>query len=554
MSAIANCLRDLLAAANDVWSNPAAWTPLGGWSGGAGAYANYPTTSGETVSETTALLVSTHFACIRCKSEDLSVIPREVYEISDDGEKLPRRDNPVFDLLNFEMNRDMTAAKGWETLIAHSIGFAKGVAEIERGRNGDPVAIWPLDPTRVTKKRIAGNLWHEVRTGAGEPRLIPDDDVIEIIGPSYDGLIGYRMAELTRYVVGLALAAQKFQGSFFGNGAWLGGVISNLPNAMSTEARQALVASFNQRHQTAGRAFSVGALPGEAEYKDIGVDPQKGMVTESLQYTVTDICRFHRVPPHKVQDLKDAHYNNVEHGEIIYRGDALLPLGTLLEQEIQRKLLPPGWVVRHNYNSFQRVDFKTQQEGLAVGRMWGWWTINDCLKKLGESPSDNPLCDMRLVPANMIPIERAYEVRDQTSTNAEPPKSKPNPSSIREAYTPLLVDGILRAADKEEKRVKYLRGKAKSGTAEGEINAFYAEHKFYVAQNTIPVIGSMARVAGNADANAERLTVVGEMFVSEYIAARPAQHGAIDEKWLNDFAARWVNAVFAVMEIEEIAA
>ena len=157
---------------------------------------------------------------------------------------------------------------------------------------------------------------------------------------------------------------------------------------------------------------------------------------------------------------------------------------------------------------------------------------------------------MRLIPSNMIPIERAYEVRDQQSTNAAPPKSKPDQNALREVFTPLLLEGLRRSADKEQKRVKYLRGK--QGNQEGEVNAFYAEHKLYVAQNAIPVLGAMVRAAGNAEN--ERLQGVGEMHLVEWIAARPAQHGAIDEKWLTDFAARWIDATLTAIQIEEKAA
>lgn len=553
MSLIADCLRDLFTAnSGDVWNNPDAWSPMGGGFGGSpGFYASYPTSSGETVNEKTALLVSAHFACIRCKSEDLAVMPKEVYEIDADGDKIPRRDHPAFNVLNVQMNDDMTAFKGMETVVAHAIGFKKGVGEIEFDGNGEVAAIWPMDPIRVTKKRIGGRIWHVHRNDQGVEVPIRDENVFELIGPSYDGLTGYSMAEITKFSIGLALAGQKFQSSFFGNGAWLGGIIQKLPQGMKSEERQTLVASFNQRHQSAGKAFQVGVLPGEAEFKEVGVDPEKGQVVPALDFTVDDICRAHRVPPHKVQNYADAHYNNVEHAEIVYRGDSLLPLGTQFEQEAARKLLPPGWVVRFNYNAFQRVDFKTQQEGLAVGRMWGWWTINDCLKKLGESPIDGPHGDMRLIPANMIPVEKAYEVRTQQSTNAEPPKAKPDPGALREAYLPLVMEGLRRSADKEEKRVKYLRGK--QGNQEGEVNKFYAEHKMYVAQNVIPTLGSMARVLNGA-ANAERLQVVGEMYLSEWIAARPAQHGAVDEKWMEGFAARWVDATLTALEIQEKAA
>ncbi len=74
----------------------------------------------------------------------------------------------------------------------------------------------------------------------------------------------------------------------------------------------------------------------------------------------------------------------------------------------------------------------------------------------------------------------------------------------------------------------------------------------YVAQNVVPVLGSMTRVLRGA-ANSERLQVVGEMYLSEYITERPAQNGPVDDDWLTAFAERWVDATITASEIEEAA-
>jgi hypothetical protein len=266
-----------------------------------------------------------------------------------------------------------------------------------------------------------------------------------------------------------------------------------------------------------------------------------------LKLTKNDLCTAHRVPPHKVQDYGDAHYNNVEHAEIVYRGDSLLPLGTQLEQEIARTMLPPGWAMRLNYSTMQRIDFKTQQEGFGIGCMWGVWTINDVLKKHGASPVYNTLCDMRLIPANMIPIEKAYEKRTQESTNAAPGRAEPTTADVRESYIPLVADALRRAAGKEEKAIKRIQ--AKGDGHEAEINAFYAQHRSTITQNVIPLLGSMARVLGGAQANDERLQTMGEFFTAIYTGERPAvKFGDVPDDYLTEFAGRWVDAVMATLE------
>lgn len=541
MSAIRAILASLLTS-----DDPGIWSPLGGMSGGVpGVFANYPTSSGEVINERTALLISTHFACIRCKSEDLAKLPCVIAETIEDDEREIRKDDPAYRILNVEYNPEMDCQTGAETLFAHAIGFKHGVCEIERDGAGNPVALWPLDPTRVVKKRVGGRIMHEYRRDSGQPVLIPDADMFEIIGPSYDGLVGYSMAEITKYTLGLAMAASKFQGSFFGNGAFLGGVIDELPGPMNVEQIELLRQSFNARHQGAGKAFGVGIIP-RGKFHEIGINPEEGQVLPILDYTVVDICRFHRVPPPKVQALEQAHYNNVESLNIAYVSDALMPLGRKYELEIKRKLLTGERYARINYNGLLRADYKTRMEGYAIGRMWGIYTINDVLKREDENVTDDPSGDMRLVPANMVPADKADQPRNQEQTNNPPPQKKPDQNALREAHLPLVVDGLDRAVQKERKRIAYLRQKDRNG----DVNAFYEEHKLYVASCVVPALRAMASLAGSLAANEERLRVVTELFATEYVNARPAAEAEPSREWVGSLAKRWIDATLAAVTEE----
>lgn len=549
MSAIANILTAVLQRDDPGGRDHTGWTQ-GGINGTPGVFSNYSTSSGEVVNEKTALLVGAHFACVRCKSEDLSMLPCEIFELDDNRERMSIYDDPAWGILNTEFNPEMSAPLGKEVLFAHAIAFKKGIAQIEWANQAktEPRHLWPLDPTRVEKFRSGGNIYHRYTDEGGNEHVLPDADVIELIGPSYDGRIGYSLAEMTKYVIGIALAAQKFQGSFFGNGAWLGGVIEELPKGLKPEAIEQMRLSFATRHQTAGRAFGVGIVPGGGKFKEVGADPQRGQVPQLLSWSVEEICRFHRVPPHKVQDYSNAHYNNVEQGEIVYRGDALMPLGIKFEVELRRKALRTGRYARINYNALQRVDFKTQMEGLAIGRMWGLYTINDALKKIGEDPIEGEYGDMRLIPANMIPIERAYEQRDQQSTNAKSPASKPDPSSslgdMKKAYMPLVADGLRRAATKEERAMERIR--KKGAGHEAEANAFYDKHRMYVASCAVPALATLARVTGlDMEGSRERLEMVGSLYAAEWCTARPGAEGPISEEFITRFAARWIDATLA---------
>lgn len=544
MSVIANLLSEAVNPIDD----DRYWQPAGGIFGSPGYYGNYDQPSGEVVNEKTALLVSTHFSCIRCKSEDIAKLPVVIAERIDNDSREIRDDDPAFGILNVEYNPEMNSFVGCSTLLAHAIGFKRGIAEIERDGGGKPLALWPLDPTRVTKKRIGGRIFHEVRVDFGEPYMLPDEDAFEIIGPSFDGQIGYSLAEVMKFIIGAELAAQNYQNAFFGNGAWLGGVIQNLPPAMTKQAREEYMSSFAQRHQGARRAHGLAVLP-VGEYKEASVEPRKAQLEQLLKYDDVAICGVHRVPPPKVQIHDNSHFNNIEQLNIAYVGEALMPLGLNYELEIKRKLLggkSSTLYARLNYNAMLRADYESRQRGYAIGRMWGTYTINEVRKMEDLDPIDGPEGDTRLIPANMIDSKQASEPRDQQSTNAPPPKEKQDQAALRESYLSLVLDGLNRAAQKESKRVKFLESKDRNG----DVNAFYQEHKSYVASCVLPALRSMAMFVGDVRINDDRLCVVTELFTSEWATVRPAANGAPDAAWMHSFATRWIDAVLTAVTEE----
>jgi HK97 family phage portal protein len=530
-------LLSVFAADTNLMNDPNVWQPMGGLFGASG-YGNYSTTSGEVVSERTALLVSTHFSCIRCKSEDLAWIPVTIAERVDNDERVIRDDHPVHRILNVEFNREMNAMRGKSLLFAHEFGFRKGVAEIERNRNGDPVALWPMDPSLVQKKRIAGRIVHEYRQPGGGLVTLPDADVFELIGPSYDGQIGYSLAEITKYALGTLLAAQKFQGSFFGNGAFLGGVIEKLPGGMSAEQIDSLRKQFNERHQGSGRAFNTAIIP-KGEFKEIGINPRQAQLDQLQQYSSLDVCRVHRVPPPKVQDLKEAHYNNVEHLQIAYVRDALMPPGRDFELEVQRKLLSGNLYCRLNYNARMRADQESRMRAYSLGRMWGLYSINEIRRLEDENPIEGPEGDMRLIPANMIPIEMAYRQRDQIATNAAPPKQTQDQAAFRESFLPLILDGLQRAAAKESKVMA-----SKKALGADRLNRFHDEQKAYLGELVSPALRSMAALMGGEIADAD-MEVINGKFGAAYFDDRPLLAGPKSEAFepfLNDLAEKWIDA------------
>src|SRR5690606_37157710 len=125
---------------------------------------------------------------------------------------------------------------------------------------GQPAALWQLEPNRVRPDRTArGDLFYRVLNADGTQTSVAPADMVHVLGPTFDGVIGYSPALMGKESIGVGLAAEKFTGTFFGNGSTFGGFIS-VPEPYSDERLKQYRTQFETRHQGPEKAHKLGIL------------------------------------------------------------------------------------------------------------------------------------------------------------------------------------------------------------------------------------------------------------------------------------------------------
>lgn len=387
-----------LIVRNTTLANPDDW--LLEWVGGA------PSSSGERVNETTALGLAAYFACIRNISEDEAKLPLGMYE-----ELLPRGRNALRRhylayMLQGETNSEMSSFSFRQTLMVHALGWGNGYAEIVRDTSGTPIALWPLDPTGVEVQRDTFGeklLFYRVHGVPMTPR-----NIFHLHREGFTGVAGWALTQLQKDPLGNALAAQKFAGSFFGNGTTTTGTIE-VPGAMSETAFKHLRESFMQRHTGSENQHRPVILEQGAKFNPTSTEPQKSQMVETMQFGIEEVCRMFRMPPHKVQHLLRATFSNIEEQNIEYVNDCLMGWLVRLEQEIDRKLLFPKerttTYAKHNVDMLMRGDVAKRSAFYQIMFNIGAYSINDIREKEDLNPVDGG--DTHFVNGALIPLEMA---------------------------------------------------------------------------------------------------------------------------------------------------
>lgn len=304
------------------------------------------TQAGVSVDHDNALTYAAVWACVRIISETIAMLPCHVYErkrdsASDEPEQnILRFDHPVDWLISMQPNPEIDAGVFWETIIAHCLTWGNGYAEIERDNAGRIVNLWQITPDRVKPDRVnrTGRIIYDVQNSGGGNTILEQRDMLHIHGIGYDGLQGYSVVAMAAQSIGLGMAADQFGSSFFGNGTEPAGILTH-PGTLKQDAYDRIKKSWTESHQGPANARKPAILEEGMKWERLSVPPEDAQFLQTRQHQVNEICRWYRVPPHKVADLLRSTNNNIEHQSIEFVTDTIQPWATRIERAINTQIL-----------------------------------------------------------------------------------------------------------------------------------------------------------------------------------------------------------------------
>lgn len=300
-----------------------------------------------TVSPENAVRISTYYACMRVIAEDIAALPIRVLDDRDTG-KTNIKLHPVYRLLEREPNKWQTPIDFRQNLIAWACTLGNAYAEIRYDSTGKPVSLTPIHPALV-KPEIddEGNLAYMV-----QGRAILADEMLHIKGIG-DGITGHCLAHLMAKTLGLAQALENNSNSLFANGCQMSGIL-RIPPGLSDVARAKLKKQFQEKHTGTENAGSIALLETTFDFTKLAFDPESTETIKHREHQILEICKWFRVPPHKIGYLTGLNYNLIEQLNIDYANSTLLPWAKRLEQECERKLMTES---EREYLSVQ-LDFR----------------------------------------------------------------------------------------------------------------------------------------------------------------------------------------------------
>ncbi len=425
---------DVLASSADgtlVNSSGSFWQGLLGAAGSSSA--------GVRVTPESALALPILQNCVTLLAESLASCPAELYENTEDAVRKSTTSHPAYDVLRFAPNEMQTPYDRIELSQMNAGLRGNSYSFIERRDDGNVMALWPLDTAKVTVLKGPDMLpYYRV---AGIPDPLPMRLVHHVRWASLNGYTGLSPVQLHAESVGLAQAIRQYTGKSFANGATVSGVIERPKEAAAIKDQKSIdriVDQWGNKFGGIDNAKKVALLQEGMTFKPVSMNNVDADVAAILKLSGVDVARIYKVPLPMVNDLEKANYNTIEQLLIQFVAFCLLAWAKRHEQAMTRDLILPQdrrrYYVEFNLSGLLRGDQKSRYEAYAIGRQWGWLSVND-IRRLENMP---PVAggDIYLQPLNMTAMGKGQ------------PGALGAPGSEQEKATRIALESEMRNVEK----------------------------------------------------------------------------------------------------------
>lgn len=378
--------------------------------------------AGINVTPLTAMGVPTVYACVNAISRSMSSISLKLYRRMPDGAREEASDHPLYSLLHDSPNDEMTSASFRRALYANAALRNVGYAEIIRNGLGEVAEIYPLKNQDIHPHRDVANgpLYYLVKG-----QRVAKEDIINILGLTFDGILGADASSLARDAIGLAIALQDHAARYFPNAASPSLVATSPATNLSPQQIEQIRNEIISR-TSGSNAHSPMVLLNGAQVKSIEVsDNQKGQFIEARKAQDMSICQIFGVPPIKAGITTDAHYNNVWSENESYITDCLVPWAIQSEQMFNKRILSPRqqalYYFEYNFDSLLRGDPAQRAALYEKLIQMGVMTRNEVRRKENLNPvigGDNFMVsqNLQLLDKDGKPVPKPVEAKPALTT------------------------------------------------------------------------------------------------------------------------------------------
>jgi HK97 family phage portal protein len=428
--------------------------------------------SGVTVNADTAFNIGAVFDAVTLVAGTLGSLPLVTYRRTANG-KQRAYNMPLYQILHDRPNRWQTRIEFIEMLTGHAMLRGNGYAVILSGPRGPVDQLVPLNPERMMVTiSTDGTLRYQYRELNGQTTTYLEDEIFHLRGYSSDGYTGVSVLTHARETFGLAIAAEGFAARLFSQGASPRGVLEH-PGTLGEGGPEKLRQAWNAAHAGLDHAHGVVVLEEGMKWHQVGMTPEDSQMLESRRFQISEVARWFHVPPHKLQEMSQATFSNIEQQNWEFVADAVRPWAIRWELSILKSLILASdtYFAEFLMDAYLRGDTLSRYNAYNIAINAGWMSPNEARER--ENMNTDSALDYYRIPLNTAVVK----------PDGDPsiPIVPANPSLVNQALAEEVAARIIRkeiaAIDKADRR--HINDRAAFSKW---CHEFYSTHAAYVIQ------------------------------------------------------------------------
>ncbi len=362
------------------------------------------------VNPNVALTYSTIFACVRVIAETIATLPLFLYKVKGNN-KVKAREHNLYSILHDAPNLECTSVSFFESLITQILLTGNGFAEIIKDNFNNILELHILDANKIRVYRDNyNNIVYEYNDD-GKIISLSKRQVLHIAGLGWNGIIGYSPIALMRRQIATGIYQDNFALDFFSNGVKKVPILSH-PNRISKEAKESMKESFRKSWDN-----GIVVLEEGITVNPITMNLSDAQFLESRRFSVEEICRIFRVPPHLIGDLSRSTNNNIEHQSIEFVTHTIRPWCVRIERALNNFLLnikeKGKYTIEFMLDGLLRGDTLTRQQSNQIKLNNGILTRNQWRQQENMNEVEDEYGNDYFCSQQIRPIKKVYEDKKQ---------------------------------------------------------------------------------------------------------------------------------------------
>lgn len=430
------------------------WWPMGG---------SRMSSAGVPVNEDVALRYTAVWCATRILSESLAALPLNLFEVIGPRNKQKAEGHSLHRLLHDEPNPEQDSMVWFDQQMQALLNYGNAFAEKQMSSWVE--ALWPIHPSRIPRQNIhrndsndprmaevgarPGEIVYFVNNNDGTKTPIPASRMLHVTGVlSGNGLYGKGVIEWGANAIGRAVATEEHVASFFRNGA-VSNVVLKHPRTLSETKAAQLREQWQRVYGGSENHYKAIVLEDGMEAQTISYDARQAQMIEASSFSVTDISRLYRIPPHMLGDLSRSTFNNIESSNLSFVIHSLIPWVVRFEKAFRRQLLTPKEKGRFkptfNVTGLLRGDMAARSEFYTKLFNLGALSPDDIRELEGQNSVEGG--DQYFVRRDMISLNNAGMI--PTSDDAAHPaddmdeQAAEDPRAVAKTATRAAMQGTL---------------------------------------------------------------------------------------------------------------